>query len=114
MMVLGLVALLAACSRPAVPPGDVVFVGQVLSATPEWTANEYGDALIQTVLVVRVDRMIHGQAPASPLTVVMAGGTLYGYTMAAASHPRIPAVGDAWTFRFTRQADGSLALLQER
>ena len=103
----------AAAERPGTPPilerangAERVVVGTVVSVTPRFDTNEYGDRLIVSQTVVRVDETLKG-APAQTLTVDVEGGTIGGLTLKV-SDVRAVGVGDRTVFFVKTNRRGQL------
>jgi len=59
---------------------DRIVVGRVVSVSPAWQVNEFGDRLIVSTLRVNVDENLKGPASAA-VDVEVEGGTLGGLTL---------------------------------
>jgi hypothetical protein len=113
-----LIALLAAASsgwaaqRMAAPSieqlaqaADIVAIGEVVTATGEWTA---GRATIQTRVVLTAVELLKGTAP-SPLTFTHLGGRVGDEASAIGGGPEFPP-GERVLVFLSRRPDGSLRL----
>jgi hypothetical protein len=87
----GVLILSGMATRPLVAQGPVpladrargaerVVVGQVASITPEWQENEHGDRLIVSVVRVRIEETLKGDA-ATTMDVEVEGGTIGDLTL---------------------------------
>jgi hypothetical protein len=81
-----------------------VVVGRVVSVTPEWQVNEFGDRLIISVVRVGVSETLKGEA-ASTVDVDVEGGTMGTLTLRVSDQLSfVP--GERATFFVRRNARG--------
>lgn len=103
----------AFAERPGTPPileraqtAERVVVGTVVSVTPRFDTNEFGDRLIVSQTVVRVDETLKG-VPAETLSIDVEGGTIGGVTLKV-SDVRAVGVGDRTVFFVKTNRRGQL------
>jgi hypothetical protein len=103
---------LAAGQETAIPlsnraaGAERVVVGRVLSVSPVWQTNEFGDRLIVSIVRVAVDETMKGQVQ-STVDVEVEGGTIGTLTLKVSDlEPFAP--GDRAVFYLKRSRRGSL------
>jgi len=104
--------LAAAQEGPPVPlverarGADRIVLGRVISVTPEWRVNDFGDRLIMSVVHVAVDETLKGDTQPT-VDVEVEGGTIGTLTLHVSDEQSF-APGDRAVFYLARSRRGAL------